>query len=144
MTFISPALIPELDVSNLASSLAFYVDVIGFRVAYDRPAEMFAYLVRDDVHMMLEEAEGPGGRFRTAPLEPPFGRGINLQIRVQAIEDLYARVLATGLRLVINLEERWYESDGIEVGHRQFVVQDPDGYLLRFFEHIGSRSVAPG
>ncbi|HEY2047901.1 MAG TPA: VOC family protein [Caulobacteraceae bacterium] len=127
--------------SSLAASLAFYVEVIGFSIAYERPAEMFAYLVRDDVHLMLEEADGPGRRFRTAPLERPFGRGINLQIRVRAISELHARVLATGRALLIPLEERWYRRGGVEVGHRQFVIPDPDGYILRFFEDVGSRSV---
>ena len=139
MTPPSPSLVPELDVSGLAASLAFYVDVIGFSIAYDRPDELFAYLVRDDVHLMLEEADGPGRRFRTAPLEPPFGRGVNFQIRVHAVADLYAKVLATGRTFIVPLEERWYRRDDTELGHRQFVVADPDGYILRFFESIGSR-----
>ena len=36
--------------------------------------------------------------------------------------------------------ERWYRKNGAEVGNRQFVVADPDGYLLRFFEDLGSRA----
>lgn len=30
-------------------------------------------------------------------------------------------------------------SDDVEIGVRQFLVQDPDGYLLRFSEWIGDR-----
>jgi hypothetical protein len=29
----------------------------------------------------------------------------------------------------------------MEAGNRQFVVTDPDGYLLRFYEDMGSRPV---
>ena len=137
MTLVSPSLVPELDVSSLAASLAFYVDILGFRIAYERPSESFAYLVQNDIHLMLEEADGPGRRFRTAPLEQPYGRGINLQIRVPSISELHARVLAKGLGLIVPLEERWYRQNGAEKGHRQFVVSDPDGYILRFFEDIG-------
>ena len=37
---------PELDVSDLDRSLAFYVGVIGFAVMFDRPEERFAFLTR--------------------------------------------------------------------------------------------------
>ena len=40
----SPALIPELMVSNYAQSLAFYTQLAGFKVVYDRHEESFAML----------------------------------------------------------------------------------------------------
>ena len=123
--------------------MSFYVDDIGFAVAYERPAETFAYLVRGGVHLMLEAAEGPGRRFRTAPLARPFGRGINLQIRTEGVADLFETLRLAGRTLVVPLEERWYRRNQDEVGHRQFVVADPDGYLLRFFEDIGTRPAPP-
>lgn len=88
---------------------------------------------------MLQEAEGPGRRFRTAPLERPFGRGINLQMRVTDADALYARAESAGLTPVIPIEERWYRQGRVELGNRQFVVADPDGYLLRFFGDLGRR-----
>lgn len=139
MAIDTPALVPELDVSDLDRSLAVYVDVLGFACTFRRPEERFAYLVREQAHIMLEEAAGPGRRFRTAPLEVPFGRGINLQIKVSEIDLLYAAVRRAKLTIVIPIEERWYRQDNIEAGNRQFVVADPDGYLLRFFEDLGQR-----
>ena len=93
---------------------------------------------------MLEEATGPGRRFRTAPLERPFGRGVNLQINVKDVDDLRRRVLASNLTIIHDMEDRWYRRGDAERGNRQFVVADPDGYLLRFFSDLGlrSRSVA--
>ena len=91
---------------------------------------------------MLEEAAGPGRRFRTAPLEYPFGRGINFQIEVADVDALHARVTAAGFTLVVLLEDRWYRRGANEQGNRQFVVADPDGYLLRFFTSLGSRPVS--
>ena len=140
MTFKTPPLVPELDVSDLERSLAVYLGVFGFRCQVRRPEEAFAYLIREDVHLMLEEAAGPGRRFGTAPLEHPFGRGVNLQIRVSDVDALHARVMAAGLTVPIPLEERWYRHDDSELGNRQFVVADPDGYLLRFFSGLGRRS----
>jgi catechol 2,3-dioxygenase-like lactoylglutathione lyase family enzyme len=131
---MTPALVPELDVTDLAASLGFYVGVLGFRVRYERPEERFAYLEREGAEIMLEEAAGPGRRFRTAALARPFGRGINLQIRCTD-----AAALAGRCKPLIALEERWYRVGVAERGNRQFVVADPDGYLLRFFEDLGER-----
>ena len=66
------ALVPELDVADVHVSLGFYVGVLGFQVVFERRAERFAYLALDGAELMLQEAEGPGRRFRTAPLERPF------------------------------------------------------------------------
>ena len=132
-------LIPEIDVSDLDHSLAFYVGVVGFRVVYDRPEERFAFLDLDGARLMLEEAAGPGRRFHTAPLERPYGRGVNFQIEVANVDALVERVRKAGFDPIIPIEERWYRRDEIELGNRQFVVGDPDGYLLRFFSDLGQR-----
>ena len=134
-----PALVPELDVADLDRSLAVYVDALGFTCAFARPEERFAYLTREGAHLMLEEAAGPGRRFHEAPLEFPFGRGVNLQIQASDVDALYRRVQAAGLRIVVALEERWYRQGQAEAGNRQFAVADPDGYLLRFFSDLGRR-----
>lgn len=134
-----PSLIPELDVENLDASLRVYTGVFGFAVLFERPEERFAYLELEGSHLMLEEAAGPGRRFRTAPLEKPYGRGVNLQIRVSDVGGLHARAMRAGLAIVTDLEERWYRREGQERGQRQFVVADPDGYLLRFYTYLGVR-----
>jgi catechol 2,3-dioxygenase-like lactoylglutathione lyase family enzyme len=137
-------LVPEIDVEDLGRSLAFYVGVVGFGVLFERPEERFAYLDLAGVHLMLQEAAGPGRRFRTAPLEHPYGRGVNLMIEVSAVDALHGRVQAAGCEIVIPLEERWYRVNEFKNGQRQFVVADPDGYLLRFFTELGQRPAMPG
>jgi catechol 2,3-dioxygenase-like lactoylglutathione lyase family enzyme len=136
---VTAALVPELDVSDLDRSLAFYVGLLGFRVRHERPEERFAYLERAGAELMIEEADGPGRRFRTATLEAPFGRGVNLQIRVADAAGLLARLEDVDHSPLIALETRWYRAGAVERGNRQFVVADPDGYLLRFFEDLGER-----
>lgn len=139
MTFIMPALVPELEVADLDRSLAVYLDVLGFRCHASRPEERFAYLIREAAHLMLEEATGPGRRFHAAPLQHPFGRGVNFQIETSDVDALYADVRRSDLIISRPLEVRWYRHDQIELGNRQFVVADLDGYLLRFFSSLGNR-----
>lgn len=138
----SSLITPELDVTSLALSLEFYTSVLGFRVLYDRPEERFAMLDLDGARLMLLEAAGPGRRFTTAPLERPFGRGVNFQIEVDDVRAIYARVLKSECPVVIPLETKWYRAGLNALGNEQFVVGDPDGYLLRFFTDLGSRPVS--
>jgi catechol 2,3-dioxygenase-like lactoylglutathione lyase family enzyme len=144
-------LVPELDVSALATSMRFYAEVLEFRTLFERPEERFAYLERDGVELMIQEATGPGRRFRTAPLEIPYGRGVNFQLRVEDVDAVHARAVTAGVSIVVPIEERWYEVDVVEVaerwqvmgsteaGNRQFVLADPDGYLWRPFRDLGLR-----
>lgn len=136
-----PALVPELHCSDLDQSLAFYVGLLSFRVLYDRPEDRFAFLDRGGAELMLEEY-APGARMLAkAPFERPYGRGINFQIRVEDVDALHAKVVDAGLPTFLPLEERWYRRDGTELGCRQFIVEDPDGYLLRLQQDIGTRPI---
>lgn len=131
---MSAKLVPELLVSDHAASLDFYVRVIGFSVLYDRPVEKFAYLDLDGAELMIEQETD---FWLTAKRERPYGRGINLQIEVGDLDGIVARLQAAGIALFRPLEEAWYRAGGTYSGSRQFLVQDPDGYLLRFFQHLG-------
>lgn len=129
---MTPALTPELYVSDLEMSLAFYRDLIGFEVAYDRPEDRFAALQRGSAALMLEE---PIGRtWLTAPLEVPFGRGMNLQIMVENVVEIYQRCQHAGAEIFLPLETKAYRRRDETVSQTQFVVRDPDGYLIRLAE----------
>ncbi len=130
----SARLVPELMVSNHAISLDFYVRIIGFKVRYERPAEKFAYLDLGGAELMIEEETE---FWATAPRERPYGRGINLQIEVEDLDAILARLQQAGLPVFRPVEEAWYRAGECYSGSRQFLVQDPDGYLLRFFEYLG-------
>ncbi len=134
-----PALVPELMVSDLAASLRFWRGLCGFSVAWERPEDGFACLDLGGARVMLEQAEWPGQRrWRTGPLERPFGRGIHLEIGAP-VAPILGALEAAGWPLFVPLEEVFYRVGAEEVGVRQFLVQDPDGYLLRFQEDVGVR-----
>lgn len=132
------SLVPELIVSDLGRSLRFWCDLVGFRVAYERADEGFAYLGMGEAQVMLAAQAGMG-RWITAAMEHPFGRGINLQIAVEDIAAPLARLKDDGWPLHFAPEEEWYRAGDIETGLRQFAVADPDGYLVRLSQSLGRR-----
>jgi catechol 2,3-dioxygenase-like lactoylglutathione lyase family enzyme len=138
---MSAKLVPELLVSNHTASRDFYVRLIGFNVRYERPAEKFSYLDLDGAELMIEQETD---FWTTAPREKPYGRGINLQIEVSALDPILSRLREAGIALFRPVEEAWYRSGNTYSGNRQFLVQDPDGYLLRIFEDLGQQAAPSG
>jgi len=130
-------LAPEFAVTDLAASLRFWCGLLGFRIAYERPESAFAYLERSGAQVMLATYHGA---WETGYLERPFGRGINFQIFVDDIEPLRDALASASWPLFEATAEAWYRMGDQEVGQRQLLVQDPDGYLLRFAQLLGSRS----
>jgi len=133
-----PDLVPELSVTDVAASCRFWCDLLGFTVKYARPDEGFVYLTLGRIHLMLDQAD-LGRTWTTAPFEAPLGRGINLQLSVPSIQPLLERLNTAGWPLFLEPEEKWYRTGAREAGVRQFLVQDPDGYLIRPQESLGSR-----
>ncbi|AQQ43651.1 VOC family protein [Burkholderia cenocepacia] len=133
------ALVPELICSDLAGSVRFYRDVLGFRIRFERPEDGFAYLELGGAQLMLEQ-QSPES-WLTGAMEPPFGRGINLQIEVDAVGPIHGRIVAAGVALFADPRTSWYRQDDIEHGQIEMLVQDPDGYLLRLVEILPERPV---
>jgi uncharacterized glyoxalase superfamily protein PhnB len=139
-THLTTPLTPELYCTDIKVSLPFYTQVLGFTIQYQCPENGFAMLERQGSRIMLDQiVPGSARTWLTAPLEAPFGRGINLQMQTDKIDELYAQVQKAGARIFLHMEEKWYRCDDVQLGNRQFIVQDPDGYLLRFFEDLGER-----
>ena len=125
---------------DFARSLAFYCDLLGFERLYGRADPAFAYLAIDGAQLMIEQMESDS--WLTGDMTPPLGRGINLQIEVGDVDSPVARLTAAGWPLFRHVEEAWYRVDDQLFGQRQFLVQDPDGYLLRFCRELGRRVTA--
>ncbi len=88
---------------------------------------------------MLEQSTGR--RFLLGELKQPYGRGINLQIKTEEVDSLYARVQSAKANIYLPMEEKAYRCNDVNLVSRQFIVQDPDGYLLRFFQDLGARPI---
>jgi catechol 2,3-dioxygenase-like lactoylglutathione lyase family enzyme len=138
---IEPALVPELLVADIDRSIEFWCDLCTFTVRYARPDERFAYIRLGMAHVMLEQV-GAGRNWITGPLEAPLGRGINLQITVPDCMSIAASLAAAGVKLFMEPETKWYRIEEEDAGVQQFLVTDPDGYLIRFQSPVGRRATA--
>lgn len=131
--------IPELDVSNLDKSLEFYLKC-GFKIEYERKEDRFAFLSLEGTQIMLQELD-ENNKWDVAILEYPFGRGINFQIEVENVELIYNKLKENNYRIAFSMEENWYRENNQLLGCKEFLIQDPDGYLLRFQEDLGVKDV---
>ena len=125
-------LTPNLIVSDVERSLAFYRDVLGCSVTAtvpDAAPYVFAAMQSGPVEIFLNApepaiAEYPalGGR--------PLGGTLTLFIEVEGIARAYDS-LKTRVKVVMPIEKKWY-------GVTEFAFEDPDGYLITFAERDGA------
>jgi catechol 2,3-dioxygenase-like lactoylglutathione lyase family enzyme len=127
------SIVPEFIVLDFEKSRTFWCEVLGFQVVFERAG--YAYLRQGNVEVMIA---GATGFWETGPLERPLGRGINFQMFLGSPDAIAARITASGWPLHSEVHEAWHCSGGVNRGYRQLLVQDPDGYLLRFAEKLGS------
>jgi catechol 2,3-dioxygenase-like lactoylglutathione lyase family enzyme len=123
------ALIPELTVKDIERTKTFYVDVLGFTVEYEREEDRFVFLSLEGNQLMFEEENG---NWNTGVLEYPYGRGVNFEMTVGDVDGLYKRVLKHGIPVFRELRTSHYRNNDEDIIQKEFLLQDLDGYLLRF------------
>ena len=132
-------IIPELSVSNLLVSLKFY-KTIGFKIEYERPENKFVFISLDEIQFMLQEVSD-NDKWDIAPLTYPFGNGINFQLEVNNVEKIYNNLKDNNYKITLEIEENWYRQEDKLLGNKEFLVQDPDGYLIRFSQDLGEKEI---
>ena len=123
------SLIPELTVSDIEATKRFYVNVLRFKVEYERPEDKFVFLLYENNQMMFEQENG---HWNVGALEHPYGRGINFEMTVSDVEGLYTRILDFGIKPFREMKISHYRNGDEDIVQKEFLIQDPDGYLLRF------------
>ena len=134
-------MIPEFDVFNLNETLDFYVGLIGFSVKYTREEDKFVFLQLDKTQIMIQELNLENNKWETGKLEYPLGRGINFQIEVSNIDDIYINLKNAKYKIFVPMEENWYRQDDKLLGNKEFLVLDPNGYVLRFSQDLGEKHI---
>lgn len=132
-------IIPELSVTNLENSLKFY-KIAGFKIEYERAENKFVFLSLGEIQFMLQEITD-NDKWDIAPLKHPFGNGINFQLEVDNVEKIYTNFKNNNYKITFEIEENWYRQDNRLLGNKEFLIQDPDGYLIRFSEDLGVKDV---
>ena len=131
--------VPELSVTNLENSLKFY-KTAGFKVEYTRPENKFAFISLGEIQFMIQEISD-NDKWDIAPLTYPFGNGVNFQLEVDSLDEIYNNFKNSNYKIKFDIEENWYRQDNKLLGNKEFLIQDPDGYLLRFSEDLGEKEI---
>lgn len=122
------SLIPELSVSDIETSKIFYED-LGFKIVYERPENKFCFMQLENNQIMIEEKND---NWNVGKLEYPYGNGINISMSVNDVEYLYKIFKNKQIKFFLELQVNEYRVDNTMFQDKEFLLQDPDGYLLRF------------
>lgn len=132
-------LIPELLVRSIEASKVFYIEQLGFTIEYERREDDFALISYEGSQFMLEQDHATA--WITGELGSTRGRGINFQIEVDCLDTVIAKIETNDLPYFRKSKEKWYRINTIEEGVKELLIQDPDGYLLRFQQYLGEREI---
>ncbi|EPJ46620.1 MAG: glyoxalase family protein [Osedax symbiont Rs1] len=130
-------MVPELTVTDFQKSLDFYTNILGFSIRNQRKKPDFAYLEQEKVQLMIEQYHENG--WNVAELSLPLGRGVNFQIELADTQPILNRLAKSKIQLYRELKESWYDTGSVLSGQTEFLVQDLDGYLLRFTQYLGEK-----
>ena len=132
-------LAPNFAVQDIEKTVAFYRDVLGFKLEMAVPEDksgveqelseerkyIYAMMSRDSVQVMFQRTDSIGED--VPPLKGvPIGASVSFYIEVEDINALYQEIKPKA-GVVKELETAWY-------GMQEFYVKDCNGYILGFAE----------
>jgi catechol 2,3-dioxygenase-like lactoylglutathione lyase family enzyme len=112
-------------VKDLGKTAEFY-EAIGFRRGKEEPDRVTFYVNWFFVTFIAQDREEDTELRKEAQL-PSKGSGLFLYIKVDDVEDFHKAVLAKGMKPLREPKVR-------PSGNREFILRDPDGYKLAFFQ----------
>src|SRR5262249_9792534 len=121
-------LTPNLIVSDVGRSLAFYESVLGFTRSMTVPEQapfVFAGVTNGPLEIFLND------RSTVAKESPQFagkaiGGGNTMFVEVEGVDAVHDAIKDRAT-VVMPLVTQWY-------GMREFAIEDPDGYVITFAE----------
>ncbi len=120
----------NLTVKNIGRSIQYYKKVLDFTEEFshgnDDGTLMYASLKRGEIQVMLSSQD-------RAPeaASPTAGAGIDVMLFVKDddIDQIYTEVKQNGGQIAAEIEDKFW-------GHREFIVEDLDGFRLVFTKHV--------
>jgi uncharacterized glyoxalase superfamily protein PhnB len=128
MAYVLNKLTPNLIVSDVARSVAFYRDVLGFSVQQTVPDAapfVFAIVTSGSVEIFLNALDAAVQEY-PAFKDRPIGGTLTLFIEVDGVRRAHDSI-ASKVTIVMPLEDKWY-------GMTEFAFADPDGYVITYAE----------
>lgn len=119
-------LTPNLIVSSVEQSLAFYCDVLGFTRTATVPEEspfVFAAVQSGPVEIFLNARAAAIEEYPSLA-KMPIGGTLTLYMEVSDVAKLYDE-FQTRVKVTMPLEKKFY-------GVTEFAFEDPDGYVITF------------
>ena len=128
-------LAPNFAVQDIEKTVAFYRDVLGFKLEMAVPEDksgveqeltekkkyIYAMMSRDGVEVMFQRTDSIGED--VPPLKGvPIGASVSFYIEVEDINALYQEMKSKA-EVVKELETVWY-------GMQEFYIKDCNGYIL--------------
>ena len=110
-----------LAVKELAVSVAFYRDLLGFRLDFEVPG--WAFMSRDRFQVMLGECADAMAASETGD------HSYFAYVTVTGVDDLYRELTAKEVPLVQELADKPW-------GMREFGVRTPDGHRIMYGEKL--------
>lgn len=133
---------PNLMVSDIRKSIAFYRDKLGFAVQFRVPLEnevlmeddparelRFASLVLGDIELFLQSRTSLAADVPAFAPDMALGASMTLYMDCDDVDALYEQ-LKDSADIVKPPETSWY-------GMRELYIRDPDGYVLAFGKASG-------
>jgi lactoylglutathione lyase len=121
-------LTPNLMVEDIAQTLTFYKDVLGFGVVMTLPETApfdFAIVSRDGVELMFQSRQSLSENV-PALTGSPIAASQTFYIEVSGINDLYEQI-RDKVEIVVDLHKTFY-------GTQEVYFRDINGYILSFSE----------
>lgn len=123
-------IVPALLVSSLERSVDVYTRLFGFELDHTEP-ERLAVVQLGGEQIVLNQYR-PDDPMVVAELSTPFGRGVAIHVRTADPKPVYEALRAEKYPIYVPMELSEFTQGDQRYTLTSFVVQDPDGYLLRF------------
>lgn len=122
-------LIPELIVSDIEKSKEFYINLLGFKIEYEREEDKFVFLSLNEIQLMLEQ--GTDEELKT--MKYPFGNGVNFSfgVEMENVEKIYKKLKEKNYPIKKDIEKRYFRVNDQILTPTEFSILDPDGYYIR-------------
>jgi len=121
---------PNLLVRDVAKSLAFYRDILGFTIGEtvpDKEPFVFVWMKHGDVSVFLNDINAAAHDYPAAASLPQGGTAALFFI-ITDVDGYHAKV-APKTKVIMPLKTQFY-------GLREFAVTDPDGHIITFAERV--------